>query len=98
LFSGPFSSSTGLALLLITVYLARKRSPVVNTALPMIFMLAMTGWAMGININQFLRDGDYLLFSIAIAVSALEIWMVVESFLVLKRLNEKQQTSDSYDP
>jgi carbon starvation protein len=76
----------GLALLVVTVYLAHKRSPVGYTMIPMIFMLVMTGWAMTININQFLEAKNWLLFFIAIAVFALEIWMVVESVLVLRRV------------
>jgi len=43
----------GLALLVITVYLAHKKMSLVYTMIPMIFMLIMTGWAMVINIGKF---------------------------------------------
>jgi carbon starvation protein len=76
----------GLALLVVTVYLAHKRSPIGYTAIPMIFMLAMTGWAMVLNLNEFIDAKNWLLFFIAIAVFALEIWMVVESVSVLRRV------------
>jgi carbon starvation protein len=76
----------GLALLVVTVYLAHKRSPVGYTMIPMVFMLIMTGWAMVLNINEFLGAKNWLLFFIAIAVFSLEIWMVFESILVLRRV------------
>jgi carbon starvation protein CstA len=42
-----------LALLVITVWLARKKINIAYTALPMIFMLVMTSWAMKINLEIF---------------------------------------------
>jgi len=36
----------GLALLVITVYLVKKKIPTIYTVIPMVFMIAMTGWAM----------------------------------------------------
>jgi carbon starvation protein len=76
----------GLALLVITAYLAHKRSPLSYTMIPMIFMLFMTGWAMLINLNNFFGAGNWLLFCIGLAVFLLEIWMVIESTLVLRRI------------
>ena len=81
----------GLALLVITVYLAHRKTPIVYTLIPMIFMLAMTGWAMTLNLGEFSSSGDWLLFSIGLAVFALEIWMVVESVLVLWRIRRPSE-------
>lgn len=76
----------GLALLVITVYLAHKKAPIKYTFIPMIFMLAMTGWAMTINIGKFYSTSNWLLFFIGLAVFLLEIWMVMESFLILNKV------------
>jgi carbon starvation protein len=76
----------GLALLVITVYLAHKKAPLAYTLIPMVFMLFMTGWAMLINLGDFYGKANWLLFFIGLAVFILEIWMVVESVIVLKKV------------
>jgi carbon starvation protein len=76
----------GLALLVITIYLAHKRSPLTYTLLPMAFMIIMTGWAMVINLIGYITTKDWLLFSIGFAVLMLEIWMIIESIAVLRRV------------
>ena len=83
----------GLALLVITVYLARKKIQISYTMIPMVFMLFITGWAMLINLNKFFITSNWLLLCIGLAVFLLEIWMVVESTLVLKKLNGEKTAS-----
>lgn len=83
----------GLALLVITVYLAHKKSPLRYTLIPMVFMLIMTGWAMLINLRDFYTGANWLLFSIGLVVFVLEIWMIVESVIVLMKLHSKAVAS-----
>ena len=79
----------GLALLVITVWLARRSTAIYYTAIPMVFMIAMTGWAMKINLVNFYTQQNWLLFSIGLIITLLEIWMVVEGLIVLAQLNRK---------
>jgi len=79
----------GLALLVITVWLAKKKIPIVYTAIPMVFMVAMTSWAMKINLAQFHANGEWLLFGIGALITVLQVWMVVEGVIVLARLKRK---------
>ena len=79
----------GLALLVITVWLARKKISVVYTAIPMIFMIFMTSWAMKINLVNYYSKGEWLLFWIGSVISLLQIWMIVEGAIVLARLRRK---------
>ena len=71
---------------MVTVWLARKKIPIGFTAIPMVFMVAMTGWAMTINLNHFLAAGNRLLFSIGSIIMLLEAWMVIEGVIVLVRM------------
>ncbi len=80
----------GLAFLVITVWLAKNGKPIIYTLIPMIFMVAITGWAMAYNLNAFFADKDWLLFGIGSVVILLEIWMVVEGALVLVRLKKNK--------
>ncbi len=75
----------GLALLVITVYLAKRKAPIYVSLLPMIFMVLMTGWAMVLNLVRFYNGAKWLLFGVGLAVLVLEIWMIIESLIVLKK-------------
>jgi carbon starvation protein len=81
----------GLGLLVVTIYLARRKINIAYTCIPMIFMLFMTGWAMIINIHTFYSTSNWLLFVIGLAVFLLEIWMIIESALVLKTVYDKEE-------
>ncbi|HIE43488.1 MAG TPA: carbon starvation protein A [Candidatus Omnitrophica bacterium] len=74
----------GLALLVVTVYLYKRKKSIVYTVSPMIFMIVMTGWAMISNIQSFFKDGRYHLFIIGLMVLVLEIWMIIESLIMMK--------------
>ncbi|MDI6703740.1 MAG: carbon starvation protein A [bacterium] len=79
----------GLALLVITIYLARHKIKIWYTAIPMVFMIFMTGWAMVLNIQKFYATSNWLLFSIGISVFVLEIWVIIESVVILKMVYGK---------
>lgn len=73
----------GLALLVATVYLAKKRKAIYYTLLPMIFMIIMTGWAMIKNIFDFSVKHNHLLLGIGLVVFLLEIWMIIEGIVAI---------------
>jgi len=68
----------------VTIYLARKKVSIAYTAIPMVFMIFMTGWAMILNIQTFYNTSKWLLLGIGLAVFVLEIWMIIESAIVFK--------------
>lgn len=86
LFGATNQLLAGLALLVITIYLARRKSPVGYTMIPMVFMILMTGWAMIINLTNYFNTGNWLLFFIGLITILLEIWMITESAIVMKKL------------
>ena len=73
----------GLALLVITIYLARRGARIIYTAIPMIFMIIMTGWSILIKISFSFRSQNWLLFGIGLLVFMLELWMIAESAIIL---------------
>lgn len=82
----------GLALLVITIYLARRKVNVAYTAIPMVFMIFMTGWAMLYNIGEYFSSSNWLLLGIGVAVFVLELWMIVESVVVLRKVYGDRST------
>lgn len=69
----------GLALLVISLYLVKKGKPAIYTLLPMLFVLLMTGWAMAINLRNFVSEGNWLLAAIGGIVTVLNLWIIVEA-------------------
>ena len=84
LFGATNQLLAGLALLVVSIYLGRKKVSMVYTGIPMVFMIVMTGWAMMLNIQKFYNTSNWLLFIIGLSVFVLEIWMIIESIIVLK--------------
>jgi carbon starvation protein len=77
-----------LTLLVLTVYLAKKQSHVWVAAIPMIFMVIMTAWAMIWNINNFAHAHNGMLLTIAIIVLSLMVWLVIEGIAVLTKVGK----------
>lgn len=84
-----------MALLVITVYLARRKAPSIVTAIPLVFMVVMTGWAMVYNLQDFMAKDNMMLFTIGLIVLLLEIWMIVETVMVMKKvISDPQPVED----
>ena len=94
LFGATNQLLAGLALLVITIYLVRKKTGYLYTMIPMIFMIVMTGWAMIINLDDFHSDGNWLLFSMGLMTMLLEAWMIIESIIVMKSVMASSRSSD----
>ena len=75
----------GLALLVVTVYLHKRRKPIVYTLIPMIFMIIMTAWAMVLNVQNFYAGEKLYLVVIGVCVLLLEIWMIIESIIMMMK-------------
>ncbi|GAB4382483.1 MAG: carbon starvation protein A [Phycisphaerales bacterium] len=89
----------GLALLVITVWLVRRRIPAWATALPMVFMLIMTGWAIVGLLQQFLRplsSGDPVKWHLVVVAGImllLEIWIICEGVRIVVTRPPNQATT-----
>jgi len=81
----------GLALLVLTIYLLRKKRSIKAALIPFIFMVLMDGWAMLINITNFATTGKIFLLVLAIIIFALLIWMIIETFIAAKILERNPE-------
>lgn len=76
----------GLALLVLTVWLVRTRRPRWVTAAPMVFMLAMTGWAIAELVRHFAPpEPNWPLLGVGVMMLAMEVWIVVEAARLMFR-------------
>ncbi len=72
-----------LALLIITLYLAKKKSNFLISLIPMILIMFITGWALISKTLSFYNSANWLLFGLGLSIFILEIWMIIESFMVI---------------
>lgn len=86
LFGTTNQLTAGLTLLVITIYLLGLKRKIWATAVPMVFLLLMTTWAMIDNLSRYWGDRSWLLLAVGGAVFVLELWLMLEAGLVLRRL------------
>uniref|UniRef100_A0A7V3PUS9 Carbon starvation protein A n=1 Tax=candidate division WOR-3 bacterium TaxID=2052148 RepID=A0A7V3PUS9_UNCW3 len=75
----------GLALVVVTLYLTFKKAKPVVAAIPTVFLVIMTGWAMVKNIQQYYQTHNWLLFAVGWIVFLLMVWLIFEAVVVLVR-------------
>ena len=75
----------GLTLLALTIYLLRRGKPVAYTLIPMVFMLASTLVAMGVNLVEFWSTGQLALLLTGAIILVLAVWLALEAGLAVLR-------------
>jgi carbon starvation protein len=75
----------GLTLLVITVMLVRRGRPTIYTMAPLVFILAMSLFALLLQLKGFYEKGDWFLFGLDIVVLIAAVFVTLESVAALKR-------------
>ena len=90
LFGATNQLLAGLAFLVLVFYLARRSRPVVFAVLPAIGMIIMPAaaliWQLTNSNSGWLYSGDRMLSTFAMALLALQAWMVIECLLLYPRI------------
>ena len=95
LFGGLNQLMASMALLVIAVYLYRRRSPTWVVTLPFVFMFAMTAWAMALNVRDYYNKGTWGLLAITVITLFLQAWMVVEAAIIWLRIRRERRLEAS---
>ena len=83
---GTTNQLTGaLTLLVVTLFLVKLRRPIWVTAIPMVFLLFMTTWAMVLNLVRYYTDSQAVLLALGGAIFVLELWLVLEAVGALRK-------------
>ncbi len=80
----------GLTLLAITLYLMKKKKPIVYTFVPMVFMVVSTVSAMILKIGQFYREGHYTLLALGSAILVMAVWLIGEAAARMRLLRSRR--------
>ncbi|RMG91435.1 MAG: carbon starvation protein A [Zetaproteobacteria bacterium] len=81
----------GLTLLTVTIYLYRKKKPIVYTLLPMLLVLAATISGMVMGVFKAVSDGQWTVACVGAIIFLLAVWVLVEALLVVRRVSGLRQ-------
>ncbi|WP_100640049.1 carbon starvation protein A [Marinobacter salexigens] len=87
----------GLTLLVVTVMLVRKGSPTFYTLAPLVFVLAMSLFALLIQLKGFYDKADWFLFTMDLVVLVAAIFVTLECISALKRAKAEVSLSSAGD-
>ena len=83
---GTTNQLTGaLSLLVVTLFLLSLKRKIWVTAIPMIFLLFMTTWAMVLNLIRYYTDSQAVLLAVGGAIFVLELWLIFEAAGAVRR-------------
>ncbi len=85
LFGASNQLLAGLAFLVIAFYLIRHKRPVWFIIAPLALMVILPAWAMLHQMVGWYTEQNWLLFSLAVSLEALQLWMVVEGALLWRK-------------
>ena len=83
----------GLALLVIMVYLKKKRAGLTYllAGIPAVIILVMTLWAILLSETNYYHDGHFLLLIINALVLFVAVWMVIESIVIMVKAQPESE-------
>lgn len=76
----------GLSLTVVSVWLYRSGRPWHYAALPMLVVISVAMMAMVMNLGEYISDRNYALAAIGSLILALQVWVVVEGSIVIRRI------------
>ncbi|MEX1164686.1 MAG: carbon starvation protein A [Nitriliruptor sp.] len=85
LFGTTNQLTAGLALAVIAVWVTRSGRNALPQLIPLTFLLAMTVWALVLNLIDFVERGDWLLAPLDAIILVLAVWLVAEAFMGIRK-------------
>ncbi|MDX8384621.1 MAG: carbon starvation protein A [Ghiorsea sp.] len=81
----------GLTLLTVTIYLYRKKKPILYTLLPMLLVLGTTIAGMVMGVMGAVAKEQWAVAIVGTVIFALAMWVLVEAWLVVKKINHERK-------
>jgi carbon starvation protein len=84
LFGTTNQLTAGLALSVIAVWVTRMKRNPIPAIVPLVFLLAMTTWALIQQLLNFVEAGEWFLAPLDLVIFVLAMWLIVEAALALR--------------
>lgn len=82
----------GLTLLTVTIYLYRKKKPILYTLLPMLLVLGTTIAGMLMGIWGAVEKEQWTVAAVGFMIFSLAVWVLIEAAVVVKSIQSKRST------
>ena len=86
LFGTTNQLTAGLALTVVAVWVVKQGRNPVAVVVPLVFLLAMTSWALIVNLKNFIEADEWVLAPLDAIIFVLAVWLIVEAALALRGL------------
>jgi len=81
----------GLTLLTVTIYLYRKKKPILYTLLPMLLVLGTTIAGMIIGMMEAVDKQQWTVATVGFSIFILAVWVLIEALLVVKKIRTERK-------
>jgi len=88
----------GLTLLTVTIYLYRKKKPILYTLLPMLLVLGATISGMIMGISKAIGNGQWTVAAVGAAIFILAAWVLIEALLVVNKVRAERKLEKLEQP
>ncbi len=83
-----------LTLLTVTIYLYRKKKPVLYTLLPMLLVLGATVSGMVMGIIKAVSHQQWMVAAVGAAIFLLAVWVLVEALVVVRKVRQERHVDE----
>ena len=83
-----------LTLLVVSIFLMRLGRPAKFTLIPMVFVVFVAFWASAWYLRNYFLEGQWLLFSLSLAVMAASVVVMLEAMSVISKIRKGESTGD----
>jgi carbon starvation protein len=80
----------GLALLVVALYLIKRRRRSLSYLLPMLFMMITTLAALTVNLRRFFAEGRILLLAVGLCIASMALWLLIEAAFAVRRYRRER--------
>ena len=91
LFGASNQMLASITLMVLTIYFLRKKKNILPFTIPMALVMSISIFSLFTNAKKFIIQNQYLLFTINILLIILIVWMIIEFYLFLKKINLKNE-------
>jgi len=81
----------GMTLLTVTIYLYRKKKPILYTLLPMLLVLGATISGMIMGVSKAIGKEQWAVASVGSVIFLLAMWVLIEGLLVVKNIRSERK-------
>ena len=95
LFGTTNQLTAGLALTIVGLWVYQRGRNAIPVLIPLVFLLAMTSYALILNLQTFIEEGDWVLGPLDAAIFGLAVWLMIEAIMAFRRASSSPEVTQA---